>query len=393
MDASLLGVLGLVTVLLLSTVLILLYLQLRKSQSGTDLSTPLQNLTQAVQSEQAQTAVLTEKLSHLEPMTQITNEVKLELRGLAERVSKVEQNQSVVGQGIQALGTGLAQTSTATSSLIEATTAIRTELSRARDGLTELQTHAKVRQEVEQQTAESIRRLETIIAGTQTKGTAGENILEVVFAKLPPEWQVRNFRVGNKSVEFGLRLPNNLILPIDSKWPATNLLEQFANCNDPDEQQKLKTQIESAVLNKAKEVKKYVDPSLTVNFGIAAVPDAVYDLCSGIQADVFQQNVVLVAYSMFVPYLLLVFQTVLKTSQNIDLEKLDAYLRTAQDSVKSLQEELEGRFSRAITMLTNSRSDMSIHLSKVSSGLTSLQIGASAPRTLATLTELQPVSE
>jgi DNA recombination protein RmuC len=315
-------------------------------------------------------------------VAQVVNGVQIELKGLTERVSTIEQNQNTVGQNIQALGTKLTESSAATSNLIEATSAIRSEISIAKGSLTELQTHAKARQEVEQQTAESIRRLETIIAGTSTKGSAGENILEVVFAKLPPDWQVRNFRVGNKHVEFGLRLPNNLILPIDSKWPATSKLEQLASCDDPCEQLELKNQIESIVLNKAKEVKKYIDPSLTVNFGAVAVPDAIYESCSGIQTDVFQQNVVLIGYSMFIPYLLLVFQTILKTSQNIDMEKLDAYLQTAQTSVKALQEEIGGRYSRAITMLSNSRNDMSVHLSKVSSGLTSLQIGSCthAPR-------------
>lgn len=43
----------------------------------------------------------------------------------------------------------------------------------------------------------------------------------------------------------------------------------------------------------------------------------------------------------------------------------------------SAQGELEGRFSRAITMLTNSRNDLSVLLSKVSRGLTDLQISAS----------------
>lgn len=392
MDTLLLGILIFFVIALL-VAMVVLYLKLRKPQNVGDISTPLQNLTQVVQSGQTQTAVLTEKISHLEPVTQIVGGVQLELKGLSERVAQVEQNQNAAGQNIQALGTGLAQASTATSSLIEATTAIRNELSRAKDGLTELQTFAKARQEIEQRTAESIKRLEMIIAGTQTKGTAGENILEFVFAKLPAEWQVRNFRVGNKSVEFGLRLPNNLILPIDSKWAATNLIEQLVNCDNPDEQQKLKAQIESAVLSKAKEVKKYIDPSLTVNFGIAAVPDAVYDACCGIQADVFQMNVVLVSYSMFVPYLLLVFQMVLKTSQNIDLEKLADYTKTAQENIKKLQEELEGRFSKAITMLNNSRGDMSTYLSKVSSSLTSLQSGANVLEVPAMLPEPGSASE
>ena len=250
-------------------------------------------------------------------------------------------------------------------------------VTRIQEGLAELHAYTRARQDLERQTADSIRRLETVIAGTQTKGAAGENILEAVFANLPVEWQVRNFRVGDKAVEFGLRLPNNLVLPIDSKWPATHLLEQFAAADDPEEQQKLKAQIEKAVLDKAKEVRKYIDPNVTVNFGIAAVPDAVYDLSTGIQVDVFQLNVVLIGYSMFVPYLLLVFQTILKTSQDIDLQRLDAYLRSAEESIQAAQGELEGRFSRAITMLTNSRNELSVLLSKVSSGLTSLQISAS----------------
>lgn len=81
-----------------------------------------------------------------------------------------------------------------------------------------LNANVKARFEVEKQTADSIARLETIIAGSGSKGAAGERILENLVSKLPTEWQVQNFRVGNKSVEFGLRLSNGLILPIDSKW-------------------------------------------------------------------------------------------------------------------------------------------------------------------------------
>ena len=355
MDVWAVPVLGFVIVVLLCT---LIAVSLRRPRGSADLSTPLQNLVQAI------------------------NNIQVELRGMTERVSRIERDQSRVGQNVVALGTGLAQTDAASRSsaenLIRATNAIRTELLHNRDGLMKLQTHAKARRELEQQTTESIRRLEAIIAGTQTKGVAGENILEAMFAKLPPEWQVRDFTVGNKRVEFGLRLPNSLVLPIDSKWAATHLVEQFVACDDIAEQQKLKAQIEATVLSKAKEVTKYIDPNVTVAFGVAAVPDAVYDLCSGIQADAMQLNVVLLSYSLVMPYLLLVFQTILKTSQNIDLERLDMYLQSAQGSIEAMQQELEGRFSRSLTMLTNSRNEMSAQLSKASSGLTSLQIRASA---------------
>ena len=127
--------------------------------------------------------------------------------------------------------------------------------------------------------------------------------------------------------------------------------------------------------DKAKEVRKYIDPNLTVGWGVAAVPDAVYDLCGEAQVECLQMNVVLVSYSMFIPYLLLVFQTVLKSAQNIDIQRLDAYLRAAEDSIHLLQEELEGRMSRAMTMLSNSRDEMSVHLSKLNSSLASLRMG------------------
>jgi DNA recombination protein RmuC len=244
--------------------------------------------------------------------------------------------------------------------------------------LTELQAYSKARREMETQTAESIRRLETIIAGTQTKGVAGENMLEMMFSKLPAEWQVRNFRVGDHTVEFGLVLPNGLVLPIDSKWPATNLLEEFTSCDDPAAQQRLRQRIESAVLRKAGEVRKYIDPNLTVTFGVAVVPDAVYDLSSGVQPDVFKMNVVLVSYSMFVPYLLLVFQTILKTSRSIDVQRMEAHLSRALESAQAAQGELEGRYARALTMLENARTDLSAHLGNISSGLTNLQLTAAS---------------
>ena len=115
-----------------------------------------------------------------------------------------------------------------------------------------------------------------------------------------------------------------------------------------------------------------MDPNLT--FGVAAVPDAVYDLCSACHSEAFEMNVVIISYSMFVPYLLLVFHTVLKVGTSIDLQRLEGFVHSVQESVKSLQDELEGRFSRAMTMLSNSRDDMKAQLGKAVIGLTSIQI-------------------
>jgi|YelNatPaOPRAMG01_1025707.scaffolds.fasta_scaffold00450_38 DNA recombination protein RmuC len=299
-----------------------------------------------------------------------------ELRSVSERLSTVERDQSNLIQNLSQFGAKLAETGSTTQGVFETTTSIRNTLASTQESLAALHSHLQARQQLEQQTSEAVKRLETIIAGTQTKGVAGENIIDLVFSRLPPEWQARNVRIGNKMVEFGLRLPNHLILPIDSKWPATNLLEQFLNTDDVEEQKQLKKQIEKAVLNKAEEVRKYLDPNLTVNFGIAAVPDAVFDLCSYIQVEALQFNVVVISYSMFIPYLLLAFQTILRTSENIDVQKLMAYLETAQTGIKDVQNEVEGRLSKAINMLVNSRDEMRIKLGKVNSGISAIQLSA-----------------
>jgi len=54
---------------------------------------------------------------------------------------------------------------------------------------------------------------------------------------------------------------------------------------------------------------------------------------------------------MLIPYLMLVLQTTLKTMQTVDMQKLDAYLQAVQNSFQAMQNELDGRFAKALTML------------------------------------------
>ncbi len=381
------GLIFILIVLTLASLSALLILLLRKPQPNADVSVPLQQLTQAIHEGQYQIGLLTQRVAYLDPIPQAANDMRIELGRIAERVSTVEQHQGHVGQNVYALRGTLTETRTETHALLQTAQAIQSELAYARRNLAELQENARVRQQSEQKTAESIRHLEIVIAGTQSKGAAGENILEAIFAQLPAHWQMRNFTIGNRVVEFALRLPNDRILPIDSKWTATNLLEDFFACENIAQQQQIKRHIETTVLAKAKEVRKYLDPHYTLDFGIAAVPDAIFDLCAGIHGAIFQYNVVLVSYSMFLPYLLLVFQTVLKNSSVLDVEQLDSHVRATQENLAAIQDELEGRFSRAMTMLTNSRSDMTALVSKARGSLTTLQI---APTTTPFDVEIEP---
>ena len=356
------GIVGVFVIVLLA-ILVLLIFQIRKIHDKSDsLSVSLQNLFQQFQQGENNTNILIERVSNLQQNQQLANQA----------VGKVNTDLVNAEKTITAEVGSIRKDSI--KSLYDVGKGLSDEIAKIKQEIAILQASAKDRHEIEQKTAESISRLETIIAGTQSKGSAGENIVSLIFAKLPVEWQVRNFNVNGKTVEFGLKFPNNLVLPIDSKWTATDLLEKFMDSDNPDEQQKLKAEIEKAVIHKAKEVRKYIDPSITTTFGVAVVPDAIYEMCTSIYPDIFKIGIVLVSYSMFVPYLLLVFHTILKSEQNIDLQKLDAYLQTAQSSLDELQEEINGRFSRALTMLNNSRDDMQAHISGVNTSITGVRI-------------------
>ena len=246
-------------------------------------------------------------------------------------------------------------------------------LSQLKEQVSILHVQARERKELERRTAESIRRLEAILAGTQSKGAAGERIVERVFSRLPAEWRIRNFHINGKVVEFGLRLPNGLVLPIDSKWPSSDLVEKFAQTDDPEERVILKREIEKTVLRKAQEARKYIDPSQTLPFAVIVVPDAVFDLSMGVHAELVQIGVAVLSYSMFVPYLLLVFHTIMKASQSFDIQSLANHLENVNQSLSNIQEEIEGRLSRALTMLNNSRDSLRAHLQRANASLIALE--------------------
>ncbi len=329
--------------------------------------------------------------ARLEGVPQALMATREQLATLSERVATVEASAGAVREGLQRLDTSLIQTGAVTTGIRDATETIRQQIARAQEGLGQLQATARSRQEVEDLTARSIRRLETVIAGTSTKGAAGENMCEIIFAQLPHEWQERDYRIGHRTVEFALRLPNNLVVPIDSKWPATSAIEQLLGTEDPAEQRRLKREIQQAVVAKAKEVRKYVDPGLTSDFGLAVVPDAVYELSGGVLGEVASMGVMLVSQSMFLPCLMLLVQSAVRDSRDIDIERLGGYLKSADDGLIALSKEIEGRLSGAIVQLGNSRDALRAQTARVHAGLSAVSIPgepAPAPPLLTALEEM-----
>lgn len=239
-----------------------------------------------------------------------------------------------------------------------AATELRTRLSQTLSLLEGVRSAVVARQQVEDDARQSLRRLEAVIAGSPSRGTAGENILEEAFRHLPPDMIQRNVWVKGKVVEFGLRLPGGKLLPIDSKWTSSAALEELA---EPDMGPARRTQlvgaIEKEVERRVREVSQYIDPTTTAPFGLAAVPDAAYALCRAAFAEAHRRHVMIVGYSMTLPYLLLVYQLHLQFARSVDMENLQACLMEIDRQLDALESTMENKLQRAVTMLGNAYQD------------------------------------
>jgi DNA recombination protein RmuC len=210
------------------------------------------------------------------------------------------------------------------------------------------------RQAVEEDARASLKRLESVIAGSSTRGAAGENILEEVLKHLPSEMLQRNVWVGGKVVELGLRLPGGKLLPIDSKWVSSGALEQLADpAIDAPRRTQLSGQVEREVERRVREVSQYIHPDMTSPFALAVIPDAAYNVCRGAIVDAHKSHVMVVGYAMALPYLLTLYQLHLQFARTVDMEKLQSALIDVERHLDVLEGVLENRLQRAVTMLQN----------------------------------------
>jgi DNA anti-recombination protein RmuC len=168
----------------------------------------------------------------------------------------------------------------------------------------------------------------------------------------------RNVWVKGRVVEFGLRLPGGKLLPIDSKWTSGSALEEMALPDlEPARRAQLATQVEREVEKRAREVSQYIDPVTTAPFALAAVPDGAYAACRAAFAEAHRRNVILVGYSMALPYLLAVYQMHLQFARSVDMENLQACLMEVDRQLDGLEAALENKLQRAVTMLGNAYQD------------------------------------
>jgi DNA recombination protein RmuC len=249
----------------------------------------------------------------------------------------------------------------------------RAEIAGARRVLEELQVREQERRGADDQSREVIRRLSTVLAGSASKGRAGEHVLREHLSQLPPSMLASDFRINGKTVEFALLLSDGRRLPIDSKWPALAELEALEVAEEPVEREACARAVERAVAGRAKEVAQYLDPAVTAPVAIAAVPDAAYGVLRRAHADAYAKGVVIVPYSSALPIVLFLYSLVQRFGEAADVQVALADVASVLDQMDAI---VENKFARAATMLTNGADEFRSSLGKARGSIARARAGA-----------------
>jgi DNA recombination protein RmuC len=239
--------------------------------------------------------------------------------------------------------------------LSEAAQGIRGELGLAQRALAEVKAIEQGRARQMDMAADSIKRLETVVAGSGTRGAAGENILARALGQLPPDMLEINVAFGNKCVEYALRLPGGRYLPIDSKWTSVGALERLELVEEPAERRKIVEQIGRDVRARVRDMTKYLDPERTLALGLLAVPDAVYAAAPEVHGEGYREGVIVVPYSLALPYVLALYRLVIRFGASVDADQLSARVRALGECLRKMDDELEGRLSKGLVQVQNAR--------------------------------------
>lgn len=225
----------------------------------------------------------------------------------------------------------------------------------------EVQNAEKQRWTTEDDAFKALQRLTAVMLGSATSGAAAERVVEEALSTLPPQWRITNHSVNGKTVEFAIRLPDGMILPIDSKLVAQTDLTDLQSAQDNRQREHLKRSIQKKVLDKAAEVQRYID-ARSVGFAIAAIPDAAYGLSGPVLPEAYQKHrALLVPYSLLAPFVLMIYEQH-QHGGDLDAARLARLVNETQRHLGEAAEILNSHLSGAVTTLTNARDRLSREL-------------------------------
>ncbi|MGH2769684.1 MAG: DNA recombination protein RmuC [Actinomycetota bacterium] len=240
----------------------------------------------------------------------------------------------------------------------EATRTIQARLDLAAGSLSELVGKFEERGRLEEAATEAVTRIERLVTGSSARGRAGENLLSAALGEFPQEMVIRDFRLGGRVCEFALRLPDEKVLAVDSKWAGLDLIDRLEASEDPAVREELRRQVEQLACSRIKEVAGYIEPSVTAPLAVMAVPDSVYACCRKAHRMAQDRRVIIVSYSLALPLLLGLWNLYRGYARSVDHEQLLVRIHEVSVCLRELGDRIEGRLARGLTIAGNALGEM-----------------------------------
>jgi hypothetical protein len=107
-----------------------------------------------------------------------------------------------------------------------------------------------------------------------------------------------------------------------------------------------------------REVTRYLDPERTLSLAVLAVPDAVHAAVPQAHAEGWREGVLVVPWSLTLPFLLVLYRLAVRFGPTPEAGQLQECLSRLAESLRQMDETMEGRVSRALVQLANGRDDL-----------------------------------
>lgn len=169
------------------------------------------------------------------------------------------------------------------------------------------------------------------LVGTQSRGAAGENILQNILKPFIHSGLVsKNVKLESMKVEFAVKFDDGRYLPIDSKFPDLgDLFGKIEETENIGEQKRIKREIKKVLTSKKKEAEKYINVGNTTGNVLVAVPEAALDIVPEAVSEGNQQ-VVLCGYTQVPTYIMMLKAQYQLAEDQRDVTELQ---KTIQDAV------------------------------------------------------------
>ena len=214
-------------------------------------------------------------------------------------------------------------------------------------------------------TLKKITSIERTLAGTKSRGNAGEALLESYLETSIKLGDVKkDLKIGSKNVEFAWKVNEGKYIPIDAKLPDIfSLVDEYDNSDDIDEQKSIGKKVKDRISKEISNVQKYQNQSNTIDCCILAVPSVVLNMSPELLTIGKDSNVYLSSYKYVVIIAHLLSEQYKRFLSEGDIGSEKIKIKQLNQMLDKIFEKSDS-IDKAIKTISNANNDIKVEITK-----------------------------